>query len=283
MIITKDVFCGIIALFVIISLIALPILVLRDNPPKSSDEPGDKDGMDNGAIMDQNYTYKILNTYPHDRYAFTQGLVYANGVFYEGTGLRAASSLRKVEPETGEVLMIHNLSYRYFGEGIALFEDRIIQLTWTSNIGFVYDSETFEQVGKFNYSTEGWGLTHDGERLIMSDGTSRIYFLDPYTFNVTESINVTYMGEPVTQLNEMEYIDGMIYANIWHSDSIAIISPETGNVSGWLDLSGLLGEYDNGTANVLNGIAYDGEGDRLFVTGKLWPKLFEIEMVPFKD
>lgn len=279
----KDVFSGIIALFVIISVIALPILVLRDKSSSTLDEADDTDSSDNEIFTFQNYTYNILNTYHHDKYAFTQGLVYEDGVFYESTGLNAASSLRKVEPETGDVLMIHNLSYRYFGEGIALFDDRIIQLTYKSNKGFVYDVETFEVLGEFNYSTEGWGLTHNGENLIMSDGTSRIYLLDPYSFNVTESINVTYMGEPVTELNELEYIDGKIYANIWHSDRIAIIAPETGNVSGWLDLSGLLGEHNDGTANVLNGIAYDQEGDRLFVTGKLWPVLFEIELVPMDE
>lgn len=229
------------------------------------------------------YTYRVVKAYPHDPEAFTQGLVYHDGLLYEGTGLRGKSSLRRVELETGKVLQIHPLNGRYFGEGITLWQNRIIQLTWTSKIGFVYNSETFETLREFSYRTEGWGITHDGKRLIMSDGTDTLYFLDPDTFEEIGSIQVRYQDKPIANLNELEYINGEIFANVWQTDFIARISPETGRVLSWIDLTGLLdsklGSSLYGSEDVLNGIAYDELGDRLFVTGKLWSKLFEIKLV----
>jgi glutamine cyclotransferase len=226
------------------------------------------------------YSYNIVNTYPHDPDAFTQGLVFDDGVLYEGTGLYGQSSLRRVELETGDVLQVRELSDQFFGEGITIFGDRIIQLTWQSNIGFVYDKDRFELLQEFSYSTEGWGITHDGTRLIMSDGTSKLRFLDPQTFEEIGQVEVFDSNGPVTRLNELEYVEGEIYANVWQTDRIARIAPETGRVTGWIDLEGLLDVEDySGKVDVLNGIAYDGQTDRLFVTGKLWPKLFEIELV----
>jgi glutamine cyclotransferase len=225
--------------------------------------------------------YRIMKTYPHDNQAFTQGLVYHQGVLYEGTGLRGRSSLRKVELETGKVLQIHQLPDQYFGEGIVIWQDKIIQLTWQSQVGFVYDRETFEQVGEFNYPTEGWGITHDGEKLIMSDGTDTLFFLDPETFQEIGRIQVRYGNQPVRQLNELEYINGEVFANVWMTDLIVRIDPETGEILGAIDLTGLYypdAQYKGN--DVLNGIAYDPEADRLFVTGKLWPNLYEIELVP---
>jgi len=226
------------------------------------------------------YSYKVVNAYPHDRGAFTQGLAFDNGVLYEGTGLQGRSELRKVELETGEVLQVRKLGVRYFGEGICVYGDKIIQLTWRGNVGFVYDKESFELLREFHYATEGWGITHDGKRLIMSDGTSSLYFLDSETFEEIGRIKVRAGDRPVDKLNELEYVQGQIYANIWGRERIARIDPETGRVTGWIKLSGLLSPEDRGRLlGVLNGIAYDVENSRLFVTGKLWPKLFEIELV----
>jgi glutamine cyclotransferase len=224
------------------------------------------------------YTYDVVNVYPHDEAAFTQGLVFEDGFLYEGTGLKGQSSLRRVELETGNVIQLHSLPDQFFGEGITIFEDRIIQLTWLSGKGFVYDKDSFELLQEFEYPTEGWGITYDGSKLIMSDGTATLYFLDPETLQITGQVEV-YDEEPVTELNELEYIDGRVYANIWHEDKIAIINPETGQITGWIDLSGI-NDTENIGENVLNGIAYDQNGDRLFVTGKRWSKLFEIELVP---
>jgi glutamine cyclotransferase len=226
------------------------------------------------------YTYRIVREYPHDAEAYTQGLVFEGSILYEGTGLNGRSSLRRVELDTGEVLQIRALPDEYFGEGITLWGDHIIQLTWKSNVGFVYAKDTFEPVGKFSYPTEGWGLTHDGQRLIMSDGTPTLHFLDPDTFEEIGRIEVRDRDKPVVNLNELEYVQGEIYANVWQTDHIARIDPQTGRVVGWIDLTGLLSAEDRSQpVNVLNGIAYDVQADRLFVTGKLWPKLFEIELM----
>jgi glutaminyl-peptide cyclotransferase len=226
------------------------------------------------------YSYNITNAYPHDPGAFTEGLVFEDGFLYEGTGLLEQSTLRRVELETGTILQIHELPDQFFGEGITIYGDRIIQLTWQSNVGFVYDKTSFELLQQFDYPTEGWGITHDGEHLIMSDGTSTLHFMDPQTFEETGQISVSDSNGPVTRLNELEYIHGEIYANIWQTDRIARIDLETGQVVGWIDLEGLLpAEGRIEPVDVLNGIAYDAEADRLFVTGKLWPKLFEIEIV----
>jgi glutaminyl-peptide cyclotransferase len=225
-------------------------------------------------------SYNIVNTYPHDRNAFTEGLVFEDGVLYEGTGLYGNSSLRRVDLETGAILQIYELPDQFFGEGITIYGNEIIQLTWQSNVGFVYDKNSFELLQEFNYSTEGWGITHDGTRLIMSDGTSTLHFLDPQTFDEIGQLNVSDDSGPVTRLNELEYIRGEIYANVWQTDLVARIAPETGRVIGWIDLAGLLTAEDRSQpVDVLNGIAYDAETDRLFVTGKLWPKLFEIKLI----
>ena len=227
------------------------------------------------------FTVSIINVYPHDRNAFTQGLVFENGVLYEGTGLRGRSTLRRANLETGEILQIRKLPDHLFGEGITVFGERIIQLTWQAGIGFVYDRATFELLGEFRYPTQGWGITHDGECLIVSDGTSTLRFLDPATFEGIGSIEVRDRDGPVPRLNELEYVKGEIYANVWQTDRIARIAPNTGAVVGWIDLTGILKPEDRiESVDVPNGIAYDAGNDRLFVTGKLWPRLFEIELVP---
>ena len=226
------------------------------------------------------YTYNIVNTYPHDRTAFTQGLVFEDDVLYEGTGQYGHSTLRRVELETGDILQIRELSDEFFGEGITIYEDEVIQITWKSNVGFVYGKNSFELLQQFNYPTEGWGITHDGTRLIMSDGTSTLRFLDPQTFEEIGQLDVFDHDTPIDRLNELEYIQGEIYANVWQEDWIVRIAPETGRVVGWIDMRGLLSAEDQSEpVDVLNGIAYDAEADRLFVTGKWWPKLFEIELV----
>ena len=226
------------------------------------------------------FGYQIVNVYPHSSLAFTQGLVYDEGVLYEGTGLYGRSSLRRVDLETGRVLEQTKLESTLFGEGIALWKDRIIQLTWQSGLGLVYGKENLTRIGNFSYQTEGWGITSDGKRLIMSDGTDILHILDPESFAKTGQINVTANGAPLKGLNELEYINGQIYANVWPTSWIAIISPESGEVKGKIDMQGILQENDIQVSevDVLNGIAYDAREDRLFVTGKLWPKLFEIKL-----
>lgn len=230
----------------------------------------------------QHYTYKVINTYPHNRQAFTQGLVFQDGIFYEGTGLKGQSSLRKVNRQTGEVLQQTNLPPTLFGEGITIFGDKLYQLTWQSNLGFVYNKNTFERLSEFQYPTEGWGITQDGQKLIMSNGTDVLYFWDPQTLKEIGRVRVFDDAGPVTRLNELEYINGEVYANVWQTDRIARIDPQTGRVLGWIDLSGLLTATDIGgqRVDVLNGIAYDAGSGRLLVTGKWWPKVFEIELVP---
>ena len=233
------------------------------------------------AWKPRSYTYRVINTYPHDHGAFTQGLVYERGLLYEGTGLYGRSSLREVVLETGQVTRIKMLESRYFGEGITIFGNRIFQLTWVARTGFVHNRETFERVRSFTYTSEGWGITHDGRRLIVSDGTPTLYFRDPETFKEMGRVEVRDEMGPVTRLNELEYVEGEIYANVWESDLIARIDPESGRVLAWIDLAGLMpGRERLGADAALNGIAYDGDGKRLFVTGKRWPKLFEIEVVP---
>jgi glutaminyl-peptide cyclotransferase len=226
--------------------------------------------------------YRVVSEYPHDRRAFTQGLSYVDGVLYEGTGLYGESTLRRVDLETGEVLQAVGLSEEYFGEGIAVLGDRIYQLTWKNGVCVVFDRETFEFQKVFTYQTEGWGLTTDGERLIMSDGTNRLFIRDPETFEELDTVDVYDGVRAIWNLNELEVVDGEIWANVWQTDRIARIDPETGQVTGWIDLTGLISERERKRhpVDVLNGIAHDPKTDRLFVTGKLWPKLFEIEVVP---
>jgi len=221
-----------------------------------------------------------VKTYPHDKKAFTQGLAFDNGRLYEGTGLQGSSSLRKVDLKTGRVLKIRSLNPRYFGEGITVFGNRIIQLTYRSRVGFVYDKNSFRLIKEFSYPTEGWGITHDGKWLIMSDGTSKLRFLDPETFGEVRTVVVHDHRGEISGLNELEFVQGEIFANIWQEDRIARIDLKTGRVTGWIELPGLLRPQDiAGDIDVLNGIAYDAANHRLFVTGKLWPKLFEIELI----
>ncbi|PVX24977.1 MAG: glutamine cyclotransferase [Candidatus Bathyarchaeum sp.] len=224
------------------------------------------------------YTYSVVNVYHHDENAFTQGLVFEDGVLYEGTGRYGESSLRSIELETGNIIQLHSLANGFFGEGVTIFEDKIIQLTWQNNTGFVYDIDSFELLKTFEYPTQGWGITHNGSTLIMSDGTANLYFLDSETFQTVGQVEV-YDQQPVKNLNELEYINGSVYANIWKEDTIAIINPETGHVTGWIDLTDLKELMNQTTSDVLNGIAYDQNEDRLFVTGKKWSNLFEIELV----
>jgi len=225
------------------------------------------------------YTYEVVHTYPHDPGAYTQGLVFLNHVLYEGTGLETQSSIRKVKLETGEVLQKRDIAPEYFGEGIVNWKDRLIELTWKGERGFIYDLGTFTPRSQFEYPGEGWGLTQDGKRIIMSDGTAQLRFWEPDTLREIGRITVTDEGRPVTQLNELEWVKGEIYANVYQTDRIARIDPATGKVVGWVDLTGILSPADRtDQTDVLNGIAYDAAGDRLFVTGKRWPKLFEIRL-----
>jgi glutaminyl-peptide cyclotransferase len=225
------------------------------------------------------YTYEVVKSYPHDKGAFTQGLVFYQGAFYESTGINGSSSLRRVELETGKVLKKIEVPTQFFAEGLALFNGRLYQLTWQTQRGFVYDLNSFDKLREFSYAGEGWGLTRDANSLIMSDGSSRIRFLDPETFEVRSLITVQDNGRDVLQINELEYVKGEIYANVWMTDRIARIDPQSGKVKAWIDLSGLLPlEARQDPMAVLNGIAYDESSDRLFVTGKYWPKLFEIKL-----
>ena len=249
---------------------------------KSSDRPspeGHNAEVASGSAIPV-YTFKVINAYPHDRDAFTQGLIFENGVFIEGTGLYGRSSLRRVSIKTGAILQYRELPPHFFGEGVTIYENRIIQLTWRSNVGFVYDKDSFELLREFNYPTEGWGITRDAKHLIMSDGSSILYFLHPETFEERNRIQVHDGTGSVESLNELEYVEGEVYANVFQTNRIAKINPKTGKVVGWIDLNGILGEEDRRRpVDVLNGIAYDAEKKRLFVTGKLWPKLFEIELI----
>ncbi len=228
------------------------------------------------------YTYRVVAEHPHDPGAFTQGLFFSEGHLYESTGQRGASSLRKVDLETGEVLQKRDLPAEFFGEGVVNWDDRIIGLTWTSGTGFVFDIDDFDERGRFAYSGQGWGLTQDGARLIMSDGTPQLRFLDPETLAETSRITVTLAGAPLPRLYELVWVEGEIFANVWLTNAIVRIEPASGQVTGIIDLTGLLSVADRagGDTDVLNGIAYDPAAGRLFVTGKYWPKLFEIELVP---
>jgi glutaminyl-peptide cyclotransferase len=225
------------------------------------------------------YGYQIQRVFPHDPKAFTQGLQYFDRFLYEGTGQNGQSSIRKVKLETGEVLQKRDVPSEHFGEGITVWKNDLIELTWQSHIAFVYDRATFEPKKRFSYPGEGWGLTHDGTDLIMSDGTNELRVLDPATFVEKRRIVVTAAGQPLRSLNELEFVKGEIFANIWQTDFVARIAPDTGRVTAYVDLRGLLTPAERAKTDVLNGIAYDAEHDRLFVTGKWWPKLFQIALV----
>jgi len=254
-----------------IALTAIMSALVR--PPASAPRPPPPDGL-------PRYGYAIANVYPHDRDAFTQGLQYLDGFLYEGTGLNGRSSIRKVKLETGEVVQRRDVPEAYFGEGIAIWKSELFQLTWQSGVAFVYDLQTFAPRRTLRYMGEGWGLTHDGASLIMSNGSDTLRFLDPETFAERRRIRVTASGAPLRDLNELEYVKGEIFANVWRADTIARIDPATGRVNGWIDVGGLLSRRELASVDVMNGIAHDAARDRLFVTGKLWPKLFEITLVP---
>ena len=226
------------------------------------------------------YTYTVVNTYPHDTTAWTEGLLFDNGALYEGTGENGRSFVRKVDLKTGKILQQISLPDQYYGEGIVIFGDKLYQLTYQTHIGFVYDKQTFALLQNFTYPTEGWGFTQDGTHLIMSDGSARLTYRDPATLQIVGHVDVSDRQRPITQLNELEYIQGKIYANIWMTNQIVIIDPPTGTATAYIDLTGLLPLADQAPNQWLNGIAYLSQEDRLFVTGKHWPKLFEIRLVP---
>ena len=228
------------------------------------------------------YTYEIVNEYPHDENSFTEGLAFDNGVLYESTGLDGNSTLRKVVLETGRTLQLHSLPDEFFGEGITIFGDRVIQLTWQSQKGFVYEKDTLNIVEEFSYSGEGWGITHDGKRLIMSNGSATLTFLDPETFEITGTLWVHDDDVGLANLNELEYVHGDVYANVWQEDKIAIINIQTGQVKAWIDLTGLYDATRVDPNNVLNGIAYNANDNGLFVTGKRWPQIFQIKLIPLQ-
>jgi len=232
-------------------------------------------------VTPTHYSISISETYPHDDQAFTQGLEYHDGYLYESTGLYGYSSLRKTELATGVVSERVDLSDIYFGEGMTIMDDRIYLLTWKENTCFVYSLDNLTTLQSFSYSGEGWGLTNDGDHLILSNGSSTLSFMNPETFKVVKTIEVTYDEEPVPYLNELEYVNGVVYANIWKLDQIIMINPNDGSTVGWIDLEGIENHLDStDNIDVLNGIAYNPDSGRLLVTGKLWPNIFEIELVP---
>ena len=258
--------------------------VLRTGAAQAAGEAQAADSYAPSSSPAPRFKARVVKEYPHDPEAFTEGLVFGDGFFYESTGLHGRSSLRQVEPETGRVVKKYDLPSWYFGEGLTLWKGSLIQLTWKSAIGFIYNQASFSIEREFSYSGEGWGLTHDGESLIMSNGTAELVFLDPQTLVQRHSLPVLDGGRPVRFLNELEYIKGEIFANIWQEDFIAVISPKTGQVTAWIDVSDLRKRLPPGSsAEVLNGIAYDAQKDRIFVTGKLWPLLFEIEIIKSED
>ena len=262
-------------------ILALAVAGLQCNAGANSTPPANTSANNSPAnAVVAKHSYQIVNIYPHDAGAFTQGLIFVDGKLYEGTGQEGRSSLREVDLQSGRVLKKVEVPVPYFGEGITLLNGKIYQLTWQHQTGFIYNAQTLEKQAEFNYTGEGWGITNDGRSLIISDGSNRIKFLDPAdSFRVTKTIAVTDGRTPVNELNELEYVNGEIYANIWHDQRIVTIDPQTGRVTGWIDLTGLLqpGAVQDEEA-VLNGIAYDQAGNRLFVTGKLWPQLFEIKI-----
>jgi glutamine cyclotransferase len=235
----------------------------------------------NRAKRPPQYSFEVVRQFPHDPAAFTQGFAFHGGYFYEGTGLTGRSSLREVQVETGAVIRKVDLGPEFFGEGITVLKNQVVQLTWLSHTGFVYSLNDFHPVRRFSYPGEGWGITTDGRELFLSDGTPEIRVLDPTTFAEKRRLRVHQGTTPVAQLNELEFVEGELFANVWHTDRIARISSHTGEILGWIDLTGLLSPiYRLGPEAVLNGIAYDPQRKRLFVTGKLWPTIFEIRLIP---
>ena len=235
----------------------------------------------NAQTKTPRFSFKVVKAFPHDPTAFTQGLVFADGIFYESTGLRGYSTLRKVNPETGAVIQQAPVESPYFAEGLALVGHELLQLTWEEHVGFVHDKNTLKRLRTFSYPTEGWGMAYDGKALVMSDGSSHLFFLDPKTQKPVRDLLVVDGSRPVERLNELEFVRGELWANVWQTDQIARINPATGKVTGWIDLSGLLRREARGPeGDVLNGIAWDRAGDRIFVTGKKWPWMFQIEVIP---
>jgi len=264
----KSYLAGILIAVAILVVGATAYILLRDT---SSNEPAQS-----------LYTYEIINAYPHDENAFTEGLVFEKGTLFEGTGLYGESKLLKTLLETGTITQSYSLPETFFGEGITILDNKVFQLTWREKTGFVYDKDSFQLLRNFTYATEGWGLTTDGEKLIMSNGSATLQFLDPETFQIMGTVEVHDLAEPVSQLNELEYVKGDVYANIFEQKRIAIINIQTGQVKGWIDLNDLHDPNDGDLENVLNGIAYDSADGRLFVTGKRWTQLFEIKIAPVK-
>jgi len=253
----------------------IPLIFLSNlSPVVLLDEPGKINFV-------PEYTFLIINTYPHDHRAYTQGLVYKDGFLYESTGRRGESSVRQVELKTGAIVKSVALSPEFFGEGLTIVDNRMIQLTWESFTGLVYDLEEFTLLEQFYYTTEGWGLTYDGTHLIQSDGSANLYFLDVSNFAVVREVKVYDTTGFIRNINELEYINGEIFANIMPSNRIARIDPQTGNINAWINLDGILESVQVASeVNVLNGIAYDDKNDRLFITGKLWPVVFEVKLIP---
>lgn len=266
----------------IAAIVATTLLVVADwnGPSSSTAASGAAPQATAPVAAPARYAFSVVNVYPHDPEAFTQGLIYRDGFLYESTGLNGRSSLRKVELETGRVVQRRDVAPQYFAEGLVDWGSRLIQLTWHSNVGFVYALDSFEPQGTFPYAGEGWGLARDDRRIIMSDGTSTLRFLDPQTLAETGRLDVTERGSPVTYLNELELVRGELFANIWQSDDIVVIAPDTGHVTARIDFRSLRSQLGaTRPIDVFNGIAWDASGDRLFVTGKLWPRLFEVRVI----
>lgn len=261
--------------FIAILIVGVIYYALRPKQPSAEVTPAIPDP------LAQNLSYEILATLPHDPTCYTQGLVIDEGIFYESCGLYGQSSLRLVDPATGTVQAETELDASFFAEGLALLEGKLYQLTWRENTGFVYDASTFEQLRAFNYQTEGWGLTTDGSALILSDGTNTLYWLDPGTMQIVRQVNVSYQGQSVEYLNELEFINGLIFANIYLTDTIVAVNPDDGNVVSLIDLTGLRPAQNQAMqGEVLNGIAYDSINDKLYLTGKNWPSLYEVRLLP---
>jgi len=265
------------ALLAAAGVVFLTVSLLRNQPPNQPNTAANNNSQGAGNSRAQQISYEVVSSYPHDPTSFTQGLLWHDGSFYESTGLKGESKVRRLEFPSGKVLKEINLAPEFFGEGLALVDTRLIQLTWQSHKGFVYDLNTFRQLQEFSYDTEGWGLTYDGKSLILSDGSSSLFYLDPQTLKPIRKLAVTMNGKLLTELNELEFIEGEIWANVWQTDLVVRIDPSTGRVTSFLNLKGILAPSDKtGREDVLNGIAYDAETKRIFITGKLWPRIFEI-------
>jgi len=270
-------------ILVLMTVIVLAALWYFRSSPHPEPEPSSQTAAAASAItpeVPERLKVQVLSTRPHDPGAFTQGLVLDGDTLYESTGLNGKSSLREVDSQTGQVKRRLDIPYEYFAEGLALVDGRLIQLTWQAEKAFVYNRADFKEVGEFRYDGEGWGLCHDGTRLVMSDGSDRLTFRDPKTFAVQSILNVTLSGQPARELNELECVDGLIYANVWQTDNILRIDPKTGKVTGMIDASGLLTPEERQKADVLNGIAWNPRTKTFLITGKLWPKMFEVQFVP---